>query len=234
MRKLGLIAFIFLCILGEVNGQDGGVGLSIGVAYRGRPQPIDRNLSQIGNPIIPRYEGLESNDNLHYSSLNFNVNFSISLNKNGRWHLQIANYIRRNHNSFEQMPNTISSPSITEKEVYRTKTDHLIDLLKFFPLNSKKSKFLKLGLGYGLMNTNTEYSWQKYVGLGANGEPIFITNTNSLDFWGKRFIIGFTAKRMNYSLIAHESNSIDFPLAYNWWVEVNLNYSFTIFKKKSK
>lgn len=224
MKKLVFCLMILLAT--KVVCQIKAPQINVGIAYRGIPETISG-----GSAIQSANIGISYDRINHYKGYNFNINLIFPIgNKN--WYLQLANYGRYGHMKYE---NIYGIPWIFDTtELNNFKTDHFLDVLKKISLGKKKKAALQLGLGFGIMNTNTKYSWQQLIRIDAAGNRFYQTRSNSLDFFSKRFIIGYSYNKINFSVIAHEAKLIFNPTAYNWWLEANLNYSFSIFKKKSK
>lgn len=214
MKKI-IVAILSLGITLFGNTQTFKPKINIGIAFRGSVHEIEKARYRSYPYNFHYYPSAQSN----CQSLSIDVVQDI-FGKN--WKVELSNYFRYNY--FRETQATPASNLVTEK---RFKSDHFFDIFYNPALGKKKDWKLKIGIGYGVTNTNTAFNYPRFTGeYDANGNPIIINSFASFQYDGLRAFVGASYKKMGLTIAVFDSKNNNNEDLFSLWIETKFAYSF--------
>jgi len=214
MKKI--IFFITSLIIVQVgNNQTSKPQFNAGIAFRGGIHEIEKSKTTTHIYDFNFYGSEQSRS----TSLYFGVSNKV-FNKN--WKIELSNYFRYNY--FRETQATPTSPYTIER---RFKTDHFIDLYYNPTIGKKKNVKLKVGLGYGITNTNTGFTYKSFTeNYDANGNPIFADKRGTFMYSGPRLLFGASYKKWDATFSLLDSKNNNNEALFSLLIESRFAYNF--------
>jgi hypothetical protein len=220
MKKIA-VTIIGSCLMLFGNAQGFHPEINVGLAIRGS----STQLKPRGNVLHPYDFFYNSTRQFRSNSLALGIAHEI-FNKN--WRVELSNYCRYNY--FREINETAPSSTTpiirTEK---RFKTDHFLDFYYNPTIDKKKIWKIKLGLGYGIMNTGTGFTYKRFTGnYDSSGNPIFVQERDTFGFSSWHAMIGAAYKKLNATITVNQSKDNNNEYRPSIWIETKFAYQFTL------
>ena len=169
--------------------QNKRIDIVVGIAFRGVPV----NLVSRGDRYHFYHFEYIGDQQFECTSLSLDVSHKLF---GTSFYLQLSNYIRYNY--FRELNMTAFNTSVGSITERRLKTDHLLDIQYKINLDKKNNWKLKVGVGYGIMNTGTGFTYPKTEDtLNAQGNLVYNFRDDTFLFWAPRFTLGASFKKYN-------------------------------------
>jgi hypothetical protein len=219
-KKLTLILISFHIILLGISQKSNKIVISGGVAFRGVPINVVLQGDRLHIYDFD-YDGDEQ-----FESTSFSIDFKKVVLKN-KIFLQSSNYFRYNYFREKGFFSTINPPGMNIEK--RFKTDHFLDVIYQANIGKKDNWKLKIGLGYGVMNTGTGFTYPKFADtLNPQGNLAYTMTNDSFLFWAPRLSLGISYKKINLMLSVHKSKNQYNTDKFSLWIETKFAYEFSL------
>lgn len=148
-----------------------------------------------------------------------------------RMYLQLDNYGRITPVYYYFVSNG-TSPSIIQHKS-RFKTDHILNYIYEFGLKKKRHTKFLMGVGAGIINTNTQFEY-KYATeqKDVNGNAIIATSSTTCKFKPVNFLLGVRHKKFYFSTSVFATPDEDFKSKPSLVIENKIGYSLSFLKRK--
>ncbi len=214
MKKIKLLICFFLSYQIGYAQIEKNIAIDFGIAFRGAA------IVLADKPFVRNSYGFSYDE----TKLFRNKSVVIDIKKNvfnKKCYLQLSNYFRYGHFHYQKDPTTNVST-----ELKRFKRDHFLDFLYEFGKQKANHFIFTLGAGYGFMNFNTSFTYNRYQGTDASGNPILVPTTGSFRFNAPRLIVGLRRNKLQCFIIVHGTPDEQFEPNPTLCIETKFTYSF--------